>query len=871
MIHALIVLALVSQQPNLAAPSLRLVVTGTVLDERNKPIDHAKVYLSKKSEDDGRERVVARGETDADGRYRVEVRERVEIRLVGFDLPVTLWTWKPGRAITASRIPFDKGPTIPGVILKNRHEKDSLWTVLGADGAPVADARIAPASIRINALVFVVPEELRDEIEFRTDDKGKTTIQGFDVGSIASIRVDSKSFGRQFGPPPIKDSPIVLSPVASVKGRLIADDRSSLNGRYFLISTQSDNPALKFQSGEALVVTDSQGRFEVPAIAAGESTIREVRISRNDSITEYPIIKRSIEPGKVSLEIKAIAPWGETRWGTVVDRKGEPVADAEVFTRGDTVATITTKTDRDGRFTLKGVPRSRFFVFVKKQGYRFVGKIVLQEDASIDLRIAKVEEQSIAPMKTLPISLSKSERIAIAHKIFDSYFERTLRDGTESQKMTLIHTLARIDPERAVAIVDERPPASRHSDMVTRQIAALALAEESIDDSLQIAEAMSDPAYKVHTFIDVCDRVPANDRPKKLAILERAFVQAKNNKTPRERVRGVGLIADRLFDLGETDRATKLLRDAIEEARGLPPIDQAGLVRGFFAEELSVIDLPSALDIIKGITYNRHDLVHLGGVAHELAARSPADSERVLAMIDERRFRDPHAVPVCYRMAAVDLSRARKIANEIGLQAYRGYALGVMADRLAEIDKTEAKNSLDQSFETLEDLSIQERDLDLAVMSPSVIAAALLYAAEKIDPALVSEYFWKAISFRRPIELSSTQRIAHAGFDAVLAELIARYDRKIARSLLAISDPSKIDDYRVVVASVAIDPRWTIELIDKLAESKKIDNFEVKNRSRWASVEALSKRDALFWRHITRRYAGLWIPDSKQFDPYQDE
>lgn len=101
MIHALIVLALVSQQPNTAAPSRRLVVTGTVLDERNKPIEHAKVYLSKKSEDDGRERVVARGETDAEGRFRVETDYRFAVSDGAKSLPVSLWSVTPKNRLLA--------------------------------------------------------------------------------------------------------------------------------------------------------------------------------------------------------------------------------------------------------------------------------------------------------------------------------------------------------------------------------------------------------------------------------------------------------------------------------------------------------------------------------------------------------------------------------------------------------------------------------------------------------------------------------------------------------------------------------------------------------------------------------------------------
>ncbi len=99
MFHALIVLALVSQQPNSAAPSRHLVVTGTVLDDRNQPIERARIFLSQSSEQDGREHLVARGETDAEGRFRVETDYRTEAASRVKFLPVTLWSVTPNNRV----------------------------------------------------------------------------------------------------------------------------------------------------------------------------------------------------------------------------------------------------------------------------------------------------------------------------------------------------------------------------------------------------------------------------------------------------------------------------------------------------------------------------------------------------------------------------------------------------------------------------------------------------------------------------------------------------------------------------------------------------------------------------------------------------
>ena len=107
------------------------------------------------------------------------------------------------------------------------------------------------------------------------------------------------------------------------------------------------------------------------------------------------------------------------------------------------------------------------------------------------------------------------------------------------------------------------------------------------------------------------------------------------------------------------------------------------------------IDLEAALALTKDLADAREFDRHHGNIAHELAGRDPAQAERVLAMVKDRFQRDHYAVRVVYRMAPLDLARARRLAESISDECLKGYALGMMALRLAEAGKDSAREVLE--------------------------------------------------------------------------------------------------------------------------------------------------------------------------------
>jgi hypothetical protein len=320
-----------------------------------------------------------------------------------------------------------------------------------------------------------------------------------------------------------------------------------------------------------------------------------------------------------------------------------------------------------------------------------------------------------------------------------------------------------------------------------------------------------------------------------------------------------------------------LLREGEKLAREMPNAAFAGFARGSFAEELAPIDLEAALALTKTLSNPREFDRNHGNIAHELAGKDPAAAERVLAMVRDQRQRDSAAIRVCFRMAPVDLARARRIAGGIHHTLMKPSALGMMAQALAGSAKTRpvAVKLLAAAFDDLNESVDTGTDVFNNMESAAVTAASLLPVAEAIDPALVPEYLWRSISFRRPTpgpESDPAQAWFLDGSVAGLAMRIARYDRMTASSLLAPveyrvrSDPNGTGAWvgrEVVVALALIMPVKAATLLEQLPDAAPGTLLrQTKDRARCDLAALLARPDGdRRWKYLQWNYFHAWVPD----------
>ena len=116
-----------------------------------------------------------------------------------------------------------------------------------------------------------LPDELGDRLAVQTDAQGRATLDVGAADEVEVVRVASGPSGvqqlRMPGPDASGVRTLRLMPVGRVVGRIQAGDPQAVRGLTVRVRTVPD-PAADVV-GFASVVTDDQGRFTIPAIAAG--------------------------------------------------------------------------------------------------------------------------------------------------------------------------------------------------------------------------------------------------------------------------------------------------------------------------------------------------------------------------------------------------------------------------------------------------------------------------------------------------------------------------------------------------------------------------------------------------------------------------
>ena len=228
--------------------------------------------------------------------------------------------------------------------------------------------------------------------------------------------------------------------------------------------------------------------------------------------------------------------------------------------------------------------------------------------------------------------------------------------------------------------------------------------------------------------------------------------------------------------------------------------------------------------------------------------------------------RDHYAVRVVYRMAPLDLARARRLAESISDPSLKGFGLGMMALRLTEVGKDAAHDVLESAYESLESSSRMSQENSNSIYHPGSIAGVLLPVAERVDPGLVDEYLWRSLAMRPPIpwETNPSGRSAYA--DVLLAMMLARYDRPIARSIVEpiARGTGQAPVYfsrqgELYAAAAVIDPKWAAAIVEALPDDPDLKLQSPKNSARIAVATVLGRAGNRRFRKLQQSFLNLWV------------
>jgi hypothetical protein len=243
-------------------------MNGTVVGPDGKPVAGAELILTGMPVNDAP--IVARGTTDAEGRFRLE-------RPAGLageteTIAPALWVVKPGLRLSMTKLPGPMpGADKPVRVVLGPPGKAEV-RVEGPDGRPAVGVRV-----RVKGLTrdySNVPDPVVDRIEATTDANGLAVVDAVSNDEIGYIDVHSGQSdiqGRLIFPASPSPKRVSLRPAVALKGRLVADDPKLARGWQVRAYTRSGKPSAPEPdtTGSATGTTDDEGRFSFPSIATG--------------------------------------------------------------------------------------------------------------------------------------------------------------------------------------------------------------------------------------------------------------------------------------------------------------------------------------------------------------------------------------------------------------------------------------------------------------------------------------------------------------------------------------------------------------------------------------------------------------------------
>jgi hypothetical protein len=658
------------------------------------------------------------------------------------------------------------------------------------------------------------------------------------------------------------------------------------------------NQPVNFGEGDALV-TDAEGRFTSPDVLAGNAFARIVAetkgtLAGRSAWIEIPPGATVVAPNIVLKRLRAVI-------GQVLDRKGQPVAGAVVFNSGDAHERVQTKTGRNGKFFLEGVPEGGVFLFVEKAGYRFTGMRLPAGQSEAAFTLAGVDE-TVEPLTSLPPPLSADEETALAREVLEGWREELRRAATDEQKFFLLAAEAGLDPLEALKGIEalgiQAPGLRAVCSDILLEIASARSAEFPAEKLRAAIESSGAPFAVATHYANAVGNLPDRERPRRLAWLEAALIHARRVDGEALRMQAVALVADAFFLIGEHKRSEALLAEAESVAKVLPETRPSLRADGVLAMAVARVDPERAvewLDKMKG----HYDYPRRGvELAVRLLPGRPELAEQIWDRSDASKYMpdSPDLIPLplhpkmympdfCHRLALIDLVRAERIALSAERAVLRVRGKGAIALAVAEKLPAQARKRLETVVRNeLPSISVDDDLLFHRWGSPSVTAAWLLPIAERVAPDLCRELFWRSLALRLPRPRDDDFDDQKEITDLQLAKMLARYDRDTARALVApfaaravqltsgggtelttpaatlVAGVATRWARELTIAGACVDPPWTRSLLGDIPYGRAASKLHPIDFARLAFVWVLARHGGDRWSEANEVDAGFWQP-----------
>jgi hypothetical protein len=685
-----------------------------------------------------------------------------------------LFAYRQGSALTIGRL----SDRTHRLVLRDAAAR--TLTVQRADGKPLAGVRLMPRLVRdLNGEIAEIPESLAAQLAATTGTDGTATLTSLaHLNELMAVRVASDSLAEQDivlvdRPGQARgtgDLAVSIQATSQISGRVVDEHGQGIHrqvvgvwtrGRYLL-----DPSSIEFAGGP--VRTGPDGSFQTPPTLVAGSTFRVVVKAPGKNLIASDWITLGQKPRKlpeiVLGELRAIR-------GRVVDRAGKPVAGAEVLQRGDGPERTSTETDANGRFSLAGFRSRPALLFARHQEFRFHGQLVRPVQGDVTVILTRRDEPPDRVMRPLPYPEMPADSQAIARRLIEPVLDAALQRNDTQAVTHVLTTLADVDPAATLEELNTAKLLDENSRMRVRLAVIMKLARTDPEEAAGLAEAIPSAGLSAHSLLLIAKALPARRRQLKLELLDRALLKARAASGVGERLRYTAAVANESCELGEVEKAKKLIAETLPVANQYA--QKTDIQRGFFAAALARIDLPAALALVDDLG-NRRDKERVYGLmAIQLASTNPAEAERLWNEVTGTVYRE--RLEGYWRLALSDLIRARRMAARAAAQRGEVNYYIVVALGLSPRDKTAARDALQQGLDHVDPLMEDPLD-DSSARSFLQIA---LEVVDQIDPALAADVFWRYLATRPS---SFDPRIPWEPSSLVIGH-VAMYDRNLARTL----------------------------------------------------------------------------------------
>ncbi len=293
-------------------------LAGMIMDPSGAPAPDVQLFWQAVTFVDRRPVYFVEGRSEADGSFKLTPSSE-RLSYLGGRPYGHLWIVAPNHAIQvceAREFLVQGGKPAKTLTLKNF--KPVNCQLLGPDVLPRAGELMEPEAIRLDGREYQVPPRLREVLGGVTDVDGQWQMNHLDESSTMRVRVVSESYGRQFQQwwPDLasRDFSIRMAPTGSIEGQIVGVDLHRFEGVPVQVRSNATRQVVQardrdvaapvyFDTGEATTLVDREGRFRIPAIAAGEVIVVLRNPSESEWVTESrPSFKlKEGETGKISF------------------------------------------------------------------------------------------------------------------------------------------------------------------------------------------------------------------------------------------------------------------------------------------------------------------------------------------------------------------------------------------------------------------------------------------------------------------------------------------------------------------------------------------------------------------------------------------